>query len=140
MTVLTTFLRLPGNHKKLLVDTLCLMFRIRLMVWIMPFSRIQRSLTGVSTIKRDIPVSKLVWSVKVVSNYVPRTTCLTNALTGYCLLSQHGYPSLVKIGVGRSAEGEFEAHAWLEHGGNVVIGQSEKEYVPLFDMRKNEVT
>ena len=50
-------------------------------------------------------VTKPIWSVKVVSHYVPRSTCLTNALTGYSPFSLYGYPSQVKIGVGKSSEG-----------------------------------
>lgn len=137
MNALTTFLKLPGPDKKLLIKTLLLMFKIRVMVWILPFSRIQNTLPQVSPIKKNTSLNKLVWAVKVTSHYLPRTTCLTNALTGHSLLSQHGYPSMVKIGVGRSAKGEFEAHAWLEHKGEVVIGRSEKEYIPLLDIQQN---
>ncbi len=135
MTVLTAFLKLPGKDKKLLLGTLFLMIKIRLMLWLLPFSRIQRSFKQFNIEKSDIPVSRLTWSVRMTSRYVPGATCLTKALTGYSLLSKHGYPSLVKIGVGKSAEGEFEAHAWLEYGGEVVLGESEKDYVPLFDLR-----
>lgn len=133
MTAFTTFLRLSGNDKKLILRTLLLMMKIRLMLWIMPFQKIQGSLAPVKPLNNDTPVSKLIWSVRVTSHYVPGSTCLTKALTGYELLSKHGYQSLIKIGVGKSAEGEFEAHAWLEYQDEVVIGESEKEYVPLFD-------
>ena len=42
--------------------------------------------------------------------------------------------SQIKIGVGKDINGEFEAHAWLEYAGKVVVGESEKEYVPLTDL------
>lgn len=134
MTVLNSFWKLPERDKKLLLGTLFLMLKIRLMLWFLPFSHIQRSLKQVNPVKSDTPVPKLAWSVRMTSRYVPRATCLIKALTGYSLLSKHGYLSLVKIGVGKSAEGEFEAHAWLEYEGEVVLGESEKEYVPLFDL------
>lgn len=105
----------------------------------MPFTRIQRSIKPVSPVKSNIPISKLSWSVNVASQYVPKATCLTRALTGHTLLSKHGYPSRIKIGVGKSVEGEFEAHAWLEYEGEVVVGESEKEYVLLFDLGEDEV-
>lgn len=137
MTVLTNFLKLPGSDKRLLLYTLFLMVKVRLMLWVLPFPRIQRSFTKFEPVRSDIPVSRLTWSVRAVSQYVPGATCLTNALTSYLLLSKYGYPSLVKIGVGKSAEGEFEAHAWLEYDGEVVLGESEKDYVPLFDFQKD---
>jgi hypothetical protein len=43
---------------------------------------------------------------------------------------------MIKIGVGKSFEGEFEAHAWLEYADEVVIGESEKEYIPILDLKK----
>lgn len=106
------------------------------MLWIMPFSSIKKSFTNSKTIgSGDASIRDLIWAVHVSSHFVPWATCLTNALTGYSLLSQYGYPSLVKIGVGRSSEGEFEAHAWLEYEDEVVIGESEEKYVPLYDFQ-----
>lgn len=133
MTVLISFLKLPGEDQKLLLHTLFLMVKYRLMLWLMPFFYIKRSVITVNTIKTVTPVLKLAWSVRIISHYVPYTTCLTNALTGHDLLSKHGYPSLIKIGVGKSTEGKFEAHAWLEYDEKVVIGASEKDYVTLYD-------
>ncbi len=136
MTVLTNFLKLPGNDKGLLLNTLLLVLKVRMMLWVLPFSRIQRSFKEANPVKSGVPVSRLAWSVNAVSQYVPRATCLTKALTGHELFSKHGYPSVVKIGVGKSAEGEFEAHAWLAYEGEVVIGESEKEYVHLFNFQR----
>jgi hypothetical protein len=41
----------------------------------------------------------------------------------------------IKIGV-LNEDGIFEAHAWLEHCGNVVLGESEKNYVPLVEWQQ----
>jgi len=72
--------------------------------------------------------------VQTVSNYIPQATCLTKALTAQKLLKKYGYISQIKIGVNKDVEGQFEAHAWLEYAGKVVIGESEKEYIPLIDL------
>lgn len=131
------FFKLSGDEQRILLKTLFLMVKIRLMLWLMSFPRIQRSFKYIKPTATDkAAVTNLIWSVKVVSHYVPRSTCLTNALTGYSLFSLYGYPSQVKIGVGKSSEGEFEAHAWLEYNDEVVIGESEKEYVPLLDFKR----
>ena len=136
--MITSFLRLPGRDRKLLLETLFLMMKVRLMLWVLPFSHIQKSFLETPINKHDIPLERLIWAVKVSSHYVPRATCLTNALTGQSLFLKHGYPCMIKIGVGKSDEGEFEAHAWLEYGDEVVIGESEKEYVPLVNFNKKE--
>jgi hypothetical protein len=84
--------------------------------------------------KNNIPVHKLIWAVQTISNYIPQATCLTKALTAQKLLKKYGYSSQIKIGVGKNINGEFEAHAWVEYDGKVVVGESEKEYVPLIDL------
>jgi len=40
---------------------------------------------------------QLAWDVGVVSRYVPRATCLTQALAGQVLLERYGYPALVGV-------------------------------------------
>ena len=72
--------------------------------------------------------------MEAVSLYLPKVTCLTKALTAHYLLSKNGYSSLVKIGVGKDSEGQFEAHAWLEYDDYVIIGESEKDYISIFDL------
>jgi len=136
MKTLTNFLKLPWIDKKLILKTLFLMIFVRLLLWTIPFPYIQRNIKKISnkTSKNDISVEKIIWAVQVVSLYLPRTTCLTTALTAHILLSRENYPSQIKIGVGKDAEGQFEAHAWLEHDDTVIIGESEKDYVPLLDL------
>lgn len=63
--------------------------------------------------------ARLVWAAQYL---LPgRSTCLDLALTVQRLLDKQQIPSEVRIGVRKSA-GEFKAHAWLEAGGQVVIG------------------
>ena len=75
---------------------------------------------------------QLAWDVLVVSSYVPRATCLTQALAGQVLLTHYGYSTVVRVGVTRvDGKGTFQAHAWLESNGKMVIGESEVAYMPL---------
>jgi len=136
MKILTNFLKQTRVDQQLLIATLLSMILIRLKLYLIPFNHIQRSIEKSTTKKasNNIPVHKLTWTVQTVSNYVPHATCLTKALTAQKLLKKYGYISQVKIGVNKDAEGEFEAHAWLEYAGKVVIGESVKEYVPLTDL------
>jgi len=47
-------------------------------------------------------------------------------------LKRYDYPSELKIGVMKPVDGRLEAHAWLESGGIVVIGDFQLgRYVPL---------
>lgn len=129
------FWKLSRQDKSLMVETLLSMAFIRCMLWLVPFKKVQKfSGRKFKDVPSDVSPGKLIWAVQSVSYYVPRATCLTKALTAQYLLSKNGYQSMVKIGVGKDSEGQFEAHAWLEHAGEVVIGESEKEFVPIFDL------
>ncbi len=70
----------------------------------------------------------------IASRYVPAATCLTQSLATKVLLSRQGHQASVRIGVARSEAGQFQAHAWVESNGRVVIGGPEshlKRYTPL---------
>lgn len=66
-------------------------------------------------------------TVMIVSRYVPRATCLTQALTAQILLKRYGHPAELKIGVARGKAGELQAHAWVTSDGVVIIGGDEAE-------------
>ena len=61
-------------------------------------------------------------AVARISRIVPRAHCLTQALSVQMILALRGYASEVKIGVRQSADGAFEAHAWLMSGMFVATG------------------
>jgi hypothetical protein len=46
-------------------------------------------------------------------------TCLEESLTLWYLLREQGIPVCLRIGV-RKEKAEFEAHAWVEHGGEAL--------------------
>jgi hypothetical protein len=46
-------------------------------------------------------------------------TCLEESLTLWYLLRKQGIPSCLRIGVRKENE-KFEAHAWVEHGGEAL--------------------
>jgi len=139
MNLLLKFLRLPAAEQRLVVSTTLLLGAIRLGLWLIPF----RNLRGVLTRLTQVPArahgsdqlsaDQLVWTVTVASRYVPKATCLTQALVAQVLLARHGHPpSRLRIGVARGEEGQLEGHAWLESQGKVIIGGSELErYTPL---------
>jgi hypothetical protein len=78
-------------------------------------------------------IESIVWSIVVARQYVPVATCLTQALAGQILLTQHGEPALLRIGVAKNEAGKLEAHAWVESRGRIVIGALPElvRYTPL---------
>lgn len=137
MKILVSFLKLSWPDKRLIIKTFLIMFKIRIILWIFPFKYIQESMQEPPKNKaknNNMEVEHVKWVVNTVSIYLPGSTCLARALTGYKLLSSMNYDSQVKIGVGKDCRGEFEAHAWLETGDKIIIGESEKEYAYLSDL------
>jgi hypothetical protein len=68
---------------------------------------------------------EIAWAVRVASSYVPKATCLVQALAAEWILARCGYASRLHIGVARaepSGGRGLDAHAWLECGGRVLLG------------------
>jgi Transglutaminase-like superfamily len=138
MERLSRFYRLPTSERRLLAKAALLLGAIRVGLWLLPFRTLRSLLDKAARFHRlresDYqPTDVVVWAVEVAARYMPGfNTCLTKALAAQVLLSRRGRPALLRIGVIRSAEGKFEAHAWVESDGRVVIGGYELErYTPL---------
>jgi hypothetical protein len=67
-------------------------------------------------------VARISWAVAAVSRRFPERTmtCLTQALAGAAMLKRRGHAAELRFGV--RGVTPFEAHAWVECEGRVVIG------------------
>lgn len=138
MTALRRFLRFPPRERRLLIQATVLLTLVRAGLPLLPFRVLLRLTRGMERPVRprrggDIPVHCITWAVRRASRLIPGATCLTQALTGRVLLARAGHPSELRIGVRKSPAAGFEAHAWLEHEGEVVLGELEdlSHYVPM---------
>ena len=79
------------------------------------------------------PPERIAWAVRAVGIATPHgSNCLVRALATQSMLARYGYPSKLKIGVRKSEDGAFAAHAWLESAGAVIIGDVELDsYTPM---------
>jgi Transglutaminase-like superfamily len=107
----------------------------RVGLWTVPFRRLQGTVNRFARAarpRRSKPsVKQLSWSVSAASRFVPRATCLTQAVALHILLKRAGYQSRLRIGVS-SKSGEFESHAWVENHDHVVIGNAESQrFTPM---------
>lgn len=82
---------------------------------------------------------RVVWAVRTTSRYVPAASCLTQALAAHTLLDRRGLENELRIGVARNERREFEAHAWIEIDGEVVLGELDDldRYTPFDTARTN---
>ena len=133
MRVLKVFSSLSWADQSLLLEAALLVGIVRTALWFFPFRTVQRILFAMSKPSRAThSADRIVWSVMAVSPYLPRATCLTQALAGQALLARSGYKSRVEIGVAKDEQRRFEAHAWLVFREHVVIGgRGVEHYTPL---------
>lgn len=147
MKRLREFLRLPNMERRLLLKAALLLEAIKLGVRLLPFLTLRRLLAraadvhprGLRRVERcNFSADRVTWAVETASRHTPGVkTCLAQALAAQVLLARHGHPALVRIGVVRGEGGEFQAHAWVESEGAVVIGEAEFErYTPLAGLEK----
>ncbi len=128
--------RLPTLRElPILLRAASLVSAIRLALWIVPFAKLRRTVALLarphSRHASHYSPNELSWAVRAVSGYVPRATCLTQALSLHILFRREGLPSRIRIGVSKDA-GHFEAHAWVESQDRVVIGDTGlQRYTPM---------
>ncbi|MGA2412267.1 MAG: lasso peptide biosynthesis B2 protein, partial [Candidatus Binataceae bacterium] len=81
---------------------------------------------------------RIAWAIAAASRYViGGSNCLLRAVATGLILRHYGYDAALMIGVAKSPEGVFAAHAWLESGGQVLIGGFELDrYVTMASRRK----
>lgn len=127
MAKLHKFLALSPAERGLLLATYGLLNGVRLGLWRVPYLKLQRYLERIShpqPSQEDLSITHIIWAVNTASRYSPgKPKCLARALTTQVWLCRQGYISELKFGVMKNPQGQMEAHAWVEHKGQVVIGQ-----------------
>jgi len=128
--MLGKLLLLSPSERRVLLRAALLLGAVRLGLWLLPFStqrcwlaRLSRNPACRSERDSSVP-TRLARAVAQAARLVPRATCLAQALTLQTLLARAGYPSQLHIGVGKTADGALQAHAWVKSQGQVLIGGS----------------
>lgn len=145
MKRLRRFLRLTTTERWLLIKAALLLETIKLAMHLLPFRVLRRLVDEAGKIPSGLrwvqqcSAERVAWAVETASRHMPgEKTCLTQALATQVLLARRGYPALLHIGVVKNEKGEFQAHAWVECEGKIVIGGHELErYTPLTTLEGN---
>ena len=134
----TKFARLGWAEKRLFIRIVALLVRVRLALWIRPFQHVREMAERLGERRVGDGVKRLsahdiTSLITVGASYIPEATCLTQALVAQVILKKYGYAPELKIGVGRGEAKRFQAHAWIELDGKVIIGQVKMldQYTPL---------
>ena len=137
MGSLARFVALPPAERHLIVAAAGLLAAIRVGLWVLSFRWVHGAIGALGNRPQPRggggpPVERIVWAVGAADRLVPRTTCLVRALAAQALLARRGHASQLRLGVAGGSGRAFEAHAWLERDGRILIGGPvEARYVPL---------
>lgn len=137
MMIRRLWARSPAERKAFW-QALPLVVGVRVRLWVRSLPRVLAWARMAAT-RRDnpgvqLPAPALVWAVQAIGRRLFRKSpCLPQALALWILLRRHGHAGQLRVGVAREGADGFEAHAWVEHGGQVLIGgeESPDRYMPL---------
>jgi hypothetical protein len=139
MIRLRKFWSLSQTDRRFLLRAAFLVLRVRLMLWCLPLSGLRRLLEGEGHGRggknqaEASAMERIIWAVELAARYVPCATCLTQALACRKLMHQEGFAGELRLGVTKDEEGRFQAHAWLEQDGRVLMGGGRREQYTALD-------
>lgn len=130
---ITGFLAIPFGDKARILTAITLLIVVRVGVFVVSFDRFRRLLLApMAPLSRIVPgspgLTRVVWAVEVADRHLPgHRTCLMRSLTTEALLRLYALTDDIdhRIGVDKTADGEFEAHSWIESDGEILIGDVE---------------
>src|SRR5882762_3173315 len=128
MAPVRKLLALPAAERRLLALAAVWLIAILVGLRLVPFGTLRTLVAGTSR-HRNFPASRLPsperisWAVAAVGRRIPGgRNCLAQALVALVLLGRDSRSSRLRIGVGRTPAGDFQAHAWVERDGVVLLG------------------
>ena len=126
MRRLHKFLALDWPDRFLVVEAALWLCLSRIALAVLPFRWVWSCAQRAShrppgSLASDTRPQRVSWAVSTVAPIIPGGTCLPQAVTGTLMLAWRGIPSQIHIGVDKES-GALQAHAWLEAGGRVILG------------------
>jgi hypothetical protein len=123
------FAKLRLNYK-LLFRAGVWIVAVRLGLSTLPFRAVrQMTMYRVTATGSEYSVEEIVWAIRAVSRYVPKATCLVQALVVQRFLMASGHRCRLRLGVAKDVVRGFQSHAWVESGDRVAIGEFRGESV-----------
>jgi hypothetical protein len=131
MGTLSKWLALSWQERILVVQVVPLLLGIRLGLRLFPLQSLVKGLSWFAAHLRGRELGlaypeRVAWAVSAAGRRViGERRCLAQALAVLVLLERRNYPAELCFGVAKTQEGRLEAHAWVESGGQVLVGGPE---------------
>lgn len=124
MSAIGRFVALSGSDRILLARAAAWVVGARLALWVLPYRRTRALADRYARPRhrgRKTSPALTAWAVEATARRIPMASCLTQALAADVMLRRDGHHPEIHIGVAKD-RASFEAHAWLELGGHVLVG------------------
>src|SRR5436189_193345 len=98
MERLRRFASLRSDDRRLLLEALAIVTAVRAALWLLPFGRLRSAIRRVPPRRRSSmyaprDADRIAWSAASVARFVPKASCLTQALATEVLLRRAGLPA-----------------------------------------------
>ena len=127
--MLRSVLALSTRERLLVAEAAVLLVGVGAAVRVVAYTRV-RALLG--SLPAPLPESDTApedvrWAVSAGGGAVPGDpSCLVRALVAEAMLERRGHETALRFGVD-DAGADMEAHAWLESGGEIIVGGESRE-------------
>jgi hypothetical protein len=128
MKQIRKFLQLSRPDRSLLIQTFFMLAIVTSGLRILPWLALQRPLLKLADrnsrfhSSRRPSVQRISWAIRASWRYIPKATCLPQALVAQFLLISHAYPADLQLGAAKDKNGKLEAHAWVTSDNQIIIG------------------
>jgi hypothetical protein len=128
LRLLREYLRLPAVERALVLRAAAWVAGYRMALSLFPFRRVAGKPPEPAprtTASPGVPPERVAWAVRACARRVPGASCLTRALATRSLLAREGVASTLHYGWRKDDGNRLQAHAWIDCGGEVLMGADE---------------
>ena len=128
---------LSWSRKLLLLRVFTVLTAYKCLLLFIPISRFIKKTSPTHQTPKLPPqdqIDAIIWVIRVLSQRIPLSfTCLVQALSAKQLLNNHPDVRLC-IGVHKSDEQDFSAHAWVVYNNKIILGgQTAHLFQPILE-------
>ena len=127
--MLRSILALSNRERLLVAEAAVLLVGVGAVVRVVAYTRVRSALESVPAplLEGEATLEDVGWAVGAGAGAVPGDrSCLARALVAEAMLERRGHETALRFGVD-GADRDMEAHAWLESGGETVVGGENRE-------------
>ena len=127
--MLRSVLALSTRERLLVAEAAVLLVGVGAAVRVVAYTRVRALLGSMPAplLEGEATPEDVGWAVGAGGGAVPGDpSCLVRALVAEAMLERRGHETALRFGV-NGADRDMEAHAWLESGGETVVGGENRE-------------